>query len=186
MHDDDRIISLLNQRDESALQIIRERYGAMCFQIAYRMTGNREDAEECVSDMLLDVWNSIPPNCPDHLPAYLASLVRRTAIDKYEKAHRRKRGGTQFCAALDELAEIIPSGEQVEHQVEQRELTAALTKWLQALPERKRNIFLLRYFMSESVQTIAQKYGMSLSAVKMELLRTREKLKEYLRKEGLL
>ena len=186
MYGDDRIISLLFQRDEQALQIIRQQYGAICFQMAYRMTGNREDAEECVSDMLMDVWNSIPPNHPERLPVYLITLVRRTAIDKYEHVHRIKRGGTQFCASLDELSEIIPSGEQVEHQVEQRELTAALTKWLQTLPEGKRNLFMQRYFMAESVQAIAEKNNMSISAVKMTLLRTRNQLKEYLRKEGLL
>ena len=57
MHDDSQIIALLQKRDEKALHLIKEMYGAQCFQIAYRMTGNREDAEECVSDMLMNVWN---------------------------------------------------------------------------------------------------------------------------------
>lgn len=186
MHDDEIIIELLNQRDERVLQIIKEQYGTFCYQIAYRMTGNHQESEECVNDMLLDIWNSVPPNHPNHLPAYLASLVRRTAINKYEKAHRQKRGGTQFATALDEISEIIPSKEHVENEIEQRELTAALTAWLQKLPPESKRIFLQRYYMSESVKSIAEKYDMSEGAVKMKLMRLRQQLKEYLEKEGLL
>ncbi|WP_294752453.1 sigma-70 family RNA polymerase sigma factor [uncultured Ruminococcus sp.] len=185
MHDE-LIVKLLNQRDEKVLQTIKEQYGALCYQIAYRMTGNHQEAEECVNDMLLDVWNSIPPNCPNHLPAYLAALVRRTAINKYEKAHRLKRGGTQFSTALDEISEIIPAKEQVESEIEQREMTAALTAWLQTLPPESKRIFLQRYYMSDSVKAIAQKYDMSIGAVKMKLMRLRQQLKDYLEKEGLL
>ena len=186
MNDDSRIISLLFQRDETALQHIRKTYGRLCCGIAYRITGNREDAEECVSDLLMSVWNSVPPNRPENLRAYLTALTGRIAIKKYEQAHRLKRGGKQFAAALDELSEVIPSGESVERTVEQHELTVALTAWLRTLPPEQRRIFMQRYYLSESVQTIAEQNHMGVSAVKMTLLRLRKKLKEYLGKEGLL
>lgn len=186
MHDDELIIELLNQRDERVLQIIKEQFGTFCYQIAYRMTGNHQDAEECVNDMLLDIWSSVPLNHPNHLPAYLASLVRRTAINKYEKAHRQKRGGTQFSMALDEIAEIIPAKEQIERVVEQRELTSALTAWLQNLPPESKCIFLQRYYMSEPLKDIAGKHDLSEGAIKMKLMRLRQQLKEYLEKEGVL
>ena len=186
MHDDCHIIELLNQRDEQVLQIIQKQYGAFCHQVAYRIIGNREDAEECVNDMLLGVWNSIPPNSPNHLPAYLAALVRKIALQRYEKAHRHKRGGTQFSTALDEISEIIPSSDCVDQELEQRELTAALTAWLQTLQPDAKLMFIQRYYMSDSVKAIAEKHNLGLSAVKMKLLRLREQLREYLEKEGLL
>ena len=80
MYGDSRIIALLQKRDEQALQLIRAQYGKLCFQIAYRITGSREDAEECVSDLLMQVWNAVPPACPENLQAYLTSLVRRNSI----------------------------------------------------------------------------------------------------------
>ena len=184
MHDERRIIELLNQRDEQVLQIIQKQYGTFCYQVAFRIIGNREDAEECVNDMLMGVWNSIPPNSPDHLPAYLAALVRKTALQKYEKAHRQKRGGTQFSTALDEISEIIPSTDHVDQEIEQRELTAAITAWLQSLPSDAKLMFIQRYYMSDSVKTIADKHNMSVGAVKMKLLRIRQQLREYLKKEG--
>lgn len=183
---DDRIIALLHQRDEQVLPVIQKQYGALCYQIAFRIIGNREDAEECVNDMLIGVWNSIPPNVPDHLPAYLVSLVRKAALQKYEKAHRQKRGGAQFSAALDEISELIPAAEQVECEIEQRELTAALTAWLQSLPPDAKLMFIQRYYMSDSIKEIAEKQHLSIGAVKMKLHRIRQQLRAYLQKEGLL
>ena len=186
MPQDQIIIALLQKRDEKALELLRTEYGALCFQIAFRITGSCEDSEECVSDLLLNVWNSVPPQMPDSLRAYVTAIAGRIAIRKYEHTHRIKRGGTQFRAALDELAEILPADTHVEQEIEQRELTGALTAWLQTLPKDQRRIFMQRYYLSASVQEIAQKNQMGVSAVKMSLLRTRNKLREYLQKEGLL
>jgi RNA polymerase sigma-70 factor (ECF subfamily) len=143
-------------------------------------------AEECVNDMLLGVWDSIPPHLPMSLQAYLITLVRRSAINKAKHEHRQKRGTAVCALPLDELAEIIPSGEQLESVVEQRELVQVLMAFLDMLKPQARHIFMQRYFMSESFQTIAEENHISENAVKMSLSRTRGQLREHLRKEGLL
>ena len=186
MVDDDSIIRRLHARDESALDDIRRLYGSLCCQMAYRILENREDAEECVDDMLLAVWNSIPPNLPMSLQAYLITLVRHSAINKAKHESRQKRGNGAFSLALDELAEILPSGEQVESTVERRELMEAMQAFLSALKPETKHVFLQRYYLAESVQTIAKANHMSESAVKVTLFRTRKKLREHLQKEGLL
>lgn len=186
MSDESQIIQRLNARDEQALHEIREQYGKLCAALAFRMLGSREDAEECVNDMLLSVWNSIPPNLPVSLEAYLVTLVRRAAIDRLRTEHRQKRGGTQFAQALDELAEVLPANDHVENEVEQRELNRALQAFLETLTPETRHIFMQRYFMSLPVQEIASANGMTAGAVKMSLMRTRTKLREYLGKEGFL
>ena len=186
MHEDQQIIELLHQRNESVIPMIQKQYGALCYQIAYRIIGNREDAEECVNDMLMGVWESVPPHSPAHLPSYLASLVRKTALQKYRNAHRLKRGGTAFSESLDEIGELIPSNEQVEREIEKRELTAALTAWLQTLPPDSKRLFIARYYMAESVHTLAERHQLSVGAVKMKLLRIRQRLRNHLEKEGLL
>ena len=183
---DSQIIAMLQNRDEQALHEIRKAYGPLCGRLAYRILGSQQDAEECVSDMLLAVWNSRQQIAPQDLKAYLVSLVRHAAMDKLKTRTRQKRGGKLFAVALDELAEILPSGEQVEQQTEQRELAAALTEWLRSLPPQTRTVFLQRYYLSASVQEIAERNNMSVSAVKMTLLRARKKLKAYLEKEEYL
>ncbi len=186
MVSDDSIITRLNERDESALQDIRRLYGNLCYQMAYRILENREDAEECVNDMLLAVWKSIPPKLPMSLQAYLITLVRHSAINKAKHESRQKRGSGEFSLALDELAEILPSGEQVESTVEHRELMQAMRAFLGTLKPETKHLFMQRYYMAESIQTIAELNHLSESSVKVTLLRTRKKLRDYLRKEGLL
>ena len=183
---DAAIITLLQKRDETALQEIRNAYGSLCFQMAYRILGSREDAEECVSDMLIDAWNSIPPHNPNSLCAYLTVLVRRSALNRLRHEKRKKRGGMQFAAALDEIAEIIPSDERIESEVERREMLTAVTVFLRGLPEQQKQIFMLRYYTAAPIKEIAERFGISQNTVKLSLMRTRKKLKEYLRKEGLL
>ena len=183
---DSRIIALLQKRDETALEEIRASYGALCLRIAEHMLGNREDAEDCVSDMLLAVWNSVPPQIPVSLEAYVVTLVRRAATGKLKAKGSLKRGGREYTQALDELADILPSAENVERAVELRELTAVLTKWLRTLEPLPQRIFMQRYYLSEPVAAIAERNSMGVSAVKMTLHRTRKKLKKYLREEGLL
>lgn len=186
MVSDDSIIKRLNSRDESALQDIRTIYGDLCFQMAYRILENREDAEECVNDMLLSVWDSIPPKLPMSLQAYLISIVRNAALDKVRRVQSQKRGNAEFSLALDELAEILPSGEQVEVTVEQRELMLAMRAFLSTIKPEAYQLFMERYYLAESVQTIAKKNHISETKVKVTLLRIRRKLRDHLRKEGLL
>lgn len=185
MNRDSCIIEMLLRREEAALQMIRDAYSAQCSQIAYRITGSREDAEECVNDMLLDVWNTVPPNRPNDLQAYLVSLVRRRAIDKYRYAHRQKRGGMQ-TAALDELAEILPSEENVETIFSQKQISAAVRTFLDTISLKSRRVFLQRYLLAMPEKEIAADNAMTVISVKVMLHRTRKRIQEYLRKEGFI
>ena len=181
---DHNIITLLQKRDEQALAEIRGAYGSLCFRIAEQMLGSAEDAEECVNEMLLSVWNSIPPHEPDNLKTYLVVLIRRAATDCLRRNTRLKRGGAQAVQTLDELAEVIPARETVESEVDRHELTAALRMFLDALPEQSRQIFMERYYFAQPVQKIAEMYRMRETAVSVLLHRIRKKLKKHLEKEG--
>ena len=186
MNADDQIILLLQKRDEEGIRQICGKYGASCRAVAYRILGKQEDAEECFSDALLMIWNRIPPDLPENLQAYLITLVRRCAIDRLRTDTRQKRGGAHFAESLDELAEILPSSEYVESEVKKRELIRALNSFLSTLKPEVRHLLMQRYYFAMPLQAIADRNGMHLSSVKMTLLRTRNKLRDYLKKEGLL
>ena len=184
--DDAAIIALLQKRDETALEQIRSGYGKLCCKLAQDILGNREDAEECVSDLLMKVWQSIPPNHPESLRAYLITLIRHLAIDRYHMQTAQKRGGTQFNEALEELQDTLASDENISAAVERRELTEAIERFLDTLSLKARKVFMRRYFMADSVREIAAQYHMSASAVKISLMRTRSKLNQFLKEEGFL
>lgn len=183
---DSQIFSLLQQRDERALSEIRDCYGKLCFKMAYNILGNYQDAEECINDMLLAVWNGTTITDFQGLKAYLITLTRHIAMDKVKTHNRQKRGGSQLALVLDELAEILPAHETVEQQVDAHELNEAIAKWIRTLSRDAQRIFIQRYFWSESIQSIARKNGMREGAVKTALHRARKGLREYLKKENLL
>jgi RNA polymerase sigma-70 factor (ECF subfamily) len=177
---------LLHSRDEQALQASMQQYGALCRTVARSILGSDEDAEECLNDALLQIWNSIPPADPENYCAYLMKTVRNLALNRYKARHREKRGNGQVSQALDELAEIFPAAENVEKELEQRELLNAVTAFLQGLPEQQRNLFIYRYWQAEAIADLAALSGMTENHVKVTLSRLRKRLQKYLREEGLL
>ena len=95
---------------------------------------------------------------------------------------RQKRGGGQYDLALEELGQCVPaSGEDL---AEVTALRDGLNRFLRQLPREKRRVFIRRYWYLDSVSQIAEQYGISESKVKSMLMRTREQLREFLKKEG--
>ena len=183
---DKRILLMLNNRNEQALTETVQRYGALCRSVARNILENDEDAEECLNDALLTVWNAIPPAKPENYCAYLLKLVRNAALDKYRSKQRAKRGNGQVSQALDELSEIFASSENVESELEQRALMEKVTAFLTKLPKNQRDLFICRYWQSESVAQLAEHFYMTETNVKVTLSRLRKRLQEYLREEGWL
>lgn len=184
--DDKRILLMLNNRDEQALKMTEERYGALCRIVVRDILGNEQDAEECLNDALLQVWNTIPPEQPKNLCAYLMKIVRNFALDRHRARNRSKRGGGVEMTPLDELAELLPSPDNVHSELERRELLAAITHFLQTLPSKKRALFIQRYWGFTSFFDLAEEFHMSENNVQVSLSLIRKKLKAHLKKEGLL
>lgn len=185
MHDNE-IIRLFEARSEQAISETTAKHGSMLHGIALRILGSEQDAEECVSDVLMQTWNAIPPERPDSLPAYLTALTRNCAVSQYRKAHREKRGGGELPLVLEELADCTASGDSVEETVDAHLLRAALGRFLDGLSADSRTVFVSRYIQMLPVAEIAARYGMTQSKVKVSLMRTRKKLRVSLEKEGFL
>lgn len=181
---DSEIIELYFARSESAIAETDGKYGTFCRGLAYSVLGNYEDSEECVSDTYLKIWNVIPPERPDKFRAFIARIVRNTALNMLERMSALKRGGRYAAVAYEELAESIPAPDTVDRQVEDAELSALLDRFLRSLSGEKQQIFIKRYWYFCTVSEIAEQMHITEGKVKMSLRRTREKLREYLEKEG--
>ena len=171
-------------RDEKAIPATAQKYGAYCSAIAKNILGNWQDVEECVNDAYLSAWNTIPTNVPDDLPAFLGRIVRNLALNRYKHNTAAKRGGGEIAAVLDELSAMVSGRDDVEQAVVSRELAAAIDSFLDTLPLKKRAVFVSRYWYTESVETIAQRYGMKPGSLSMMLNRLRHKLRKYLNERG--
>ena len=184
--EDKQIIELYNERSEAAISETAEKYGKYCYTIAYHILYNEQDSEECVNDTYLKTWETIPPQYPNKLSAFLGKITRNLALNRHRYYIREKRGYGQVVLALEELQECIPDSNKVEQAIEEKYLIEVLNRFLHELPIEKRMMFLRRYWYMSSIQEIADDYEISEGKVKMSLLRIRNKLKQTLEKEGIV
>lgn len=184
--EDEEILALYWARNEAALTATEEKYGRYCRAIAGSILGGDGDGEESVSDALLAAWNVIPPQRPENLGTFLGKLTRRAALKKYRALRAQKRGGGETALALEELAEVVPAGGGPDEALLAGELTGALDRFLSALSREKRRVFLRRYWYLDSVDRIAEEEGYTPAKVNSMLHRMRVKLRDDLKKEGLL
>lgn len=182
--EDNRIIELYWQRNESAIEQSKAKYGTYCLSIANRILQNEEDAAECENDTYLKAWNTIPPQKPNPLSSYLGMITRSLSLDRLRKRNAQKRTDS-VCVSLNELEECVPSNKSIAEEVEAKELARLISDFLRALPETECNVFLCRYWHFLSIKEISAKYSFTQSKVKMTLLRTRKKLSGFLEKEGI-
>lgn len=181
---DTSIVALYWRRDEQAIAESAAKYGAYCHSIANNILRSRRDAEECVNDTWLHAWNAMPPHRPSVLRTFLGKITRHLSFDLYKRQRRQKRGGGEFELVLDELAEIVSGQEDPENEILKRELADEIDRYLNTLPEEKRNLFILRYWYADSIPDIAGRCGMSENHVSVTLSRIRRRLREHLEERG--
>lgn len=181
--EDSRIIELFFERSEDAIAQLSNKYGKVCMKTAYNILYNQEDAEECVNDSYLAVWNTIPPKKPNPLLAFLLRIVRNVAINRYEYNHAEKRKGN-YQECLDEWEWGIASSESPEEQYDMSLLSSCIDEYLDALSKNNRLIFVRRYWYMDSCADIAKMTGMRENAVRTRLSRLRKGLKKFLENRG--
>lgn len=179
---DSEIITLLESRSEKGLSELQRKFTRLIMKIARGLLSSQTDAEECANDTLLAVWNAIPPDKPDNLPAYVAKIARRKTINRF----RYNTAPMRNSELLTELDECLPSDSSVEHTAELSELTAALNEWLDTLSDKHKRLFMERYFYARTIKDAARACSMSLTAATSALSRMRAALKAYLDERSLL
>ena len=182
MNDND-IIELFFQRNQDGLLEVQQKYGAYCQSVARNILGSEEDSQECLNDLWLRAWNSIPPERPRLLKAWLARVIRNLAINRREASSAQKRRADQFALSLEELDECIPDPGTAEERAYVRELGRALNAFLATEAALDRKIFVSRYFYCETTAQTAEKLGLTQGQVKVRLHRCRERLRKYLRSQ---
>ena len=178
---DSRIVDLYWARSEQAINETDKLYGRYFHSIAYGILRDDEDSKEIVNDTYIKAWNNIPPERPKNLKAFLGRITRQLSINRLEKNLAKKRGGGEYLLALDELEECISDRD---HDADTAELRDTLNEFLRELADEPRRVFIRRYWHLSSISEIARDFDMSESKVKSMLMRTREKLKKYLLREG--
>lgn len=182
---DEQIIDLYFDREERAITETDKKYGAYLHTVAYNILANEQDAEECLQDTYLRVWNAVPPERPRVLCAFLAKVTRNLALHRYEMERRKKRVPGASCLPLEEVAEFLPSASRLDAELQSATVMKVINTYLKSTTKRRAYIFISRYFFSLSVTQIAERLSCSQSLVRRELEVCRRQLREILEREGI-
>lgn len=178
---DNEIIDLFFKREEKAILETKNKYGRYCFYIAFNILNSNLDAEECVDDTYLKLWNSIPPNRPKRFQSFIGRIVRNLSINRYKYNNAQKRS-SNYEVIVEELQECVQDNELT--IVEGYVLKEILNQFLASLSKRQRIIFLQRYWYFCSISEIASYVGLKENNVKVILHRLREQFKEFFIQKG--
>lgn len=182
---DKAIIELFFKRDEQALREVEREYLEFCHTVASNILSMHEDREECINDMLLVLWNNIPPERPRQLKSYIARILRNIAHKRTRDTNAWKKSSANLNMG-EEFLETIPDSCDLCDQFEASRAGRTINEFLETLPEHECDVFVLRYFYGEEVLAIAEDMGFSEGKVKSILFRARQKLAKALTKEGII
>ncbi len=180
--EDRRIIDLFFNRDEDAIRITQEKYGRLCYKLAYNILNDRADTEECVSDTYLSLWNKIPPERPNNFTAFVCKIVRNLSLKRLEYNSAKKRSSFA-TVSMSELEETLPDNRYAK-EIGEEDLGRLINAFLRKEKETVRNVFLRRYYFHDDIAEIAARYSFSESKVKSMLFHARNKLKKFLIEKG--
>lgn len=182
---DEQIIELFFERSEQAINELDDKYGKVFHKLSYNILNDRFDAEECMNDSYLGTWNAIPPERPNPLLTFVCKIVRNISIKKYHAKTAIKRNSA-YDVAMSEVANYILSPNNVEAELEAKELARIIENFLETLTVENRVIFMRRYWFSDSYKEIAERIGITEKTVSMRLTRIRQQMREYLMKKEVL
>ncbi|MBQ9784087.1 MAG: sigma-70 family RNA polymerase sigma factor [Clostridia bacterium] len=181
---DEQILAMYLMRDEDAIRQTDIKYGKYLMAIAINIVHDFYDAEECLNDTYIGAWNSIPSARPLALQAFLATIMRRTALNRYKANMRDKRIVSEFTESLADFEYLIEDDGTLDGELRARELGKLISNYVRGLSERRMYIFISRYYFAYPIATIAQKLGVSRSTVNKEIAFIKNNLKDKLKGDG--
>ncbi len=181
---DERIIELYWQRDEKAIHETEVKYGKMLFSIAYNILHDKSDCEECQNDTYLCVWKRIPPIRPTVFSAFISKIMRDIAINKYKEKSSKKRIPAELTVSIEDLHDFLHAGDTPEAEYTAKELGKIISDYVRGLSDRQQFIFMERYYLYSTIESIAEELGVGLATVHRETEKMKQGLKAHLERNG--
>lgn len=173
--EDVQLVHALKNREAGAMERFQTAYTPLLRYIIAPILPDERDREECLSDVLLRVWDAIGTFDPERaaLTTWLTHLARNTALNRRRGNERRREGGT-----LDEAMPDASDGP--EQSLLKAETARALWAAVGRLSKRDRDLFLRKYYYYQPTAQIAAECGLTVRAVEGRLYRVRKQLQEEL------
>ena len=178
---DHELIDRIIKRDKDALREIYSRFSQAVFNMAFRMLRDREDAEEVVQEIFLQVWNKAPTydRARGAVSTWIINIARSRSIDKL-----RMLGKRDLSTEIDE--EKLNSNTDFSRILENREeKDNVINRALSALPENQRAVIELVYFEgythTEASELLKVPVGTIKTRLRLGVLKLKEQMEPYIK-----
>lgn len=182
---DRKLLARMAGGDEAALSQLYDRFAATLFSVAFRVSGERADAEEIVLDSFSQAWREAAKFRQERgsVIAWLTMICRSRALDLVRARRRRERLADQAGAGSSEAREAPAMGQSIsaDQDVERSERCRMVAHALEDLPDSQRRALELAYFEGLSQSEIAERLGEPLGTVKTRVRTAMQKLRDTLR-----
>ncbi len=118
------------------------------------------------------------------MAAFLSKITRELAVDRYRERSRQKRIPSELTVSLEDLSETLQSDDTPEGAYSERELRQIIEAFVRGLPARQRYIFIKRYYLSSTIESMAGELGVGVATVHREIQKIKEGLREHLERNG--
>jgi RNA polymerase sigma-70 factor (ECF subfamily) len=178
--DDGAALPRERDHDDEAFRALVERHGRRVFHLAYRMTGNEQDAEDVVQESFLRAYRQIGRfESRANVGTWLYRIVANCAIDAI-RARRVRAGAAIDEHANERLSQIAASVPTPERLAASHELGRQVTAALDTLSPLERAAFTLRHYEGRSITEIGRMLNLNTSAAKHSVFRAVKKLRQAL------
>lgn len=176
----DNLIDELINKNPKTLEYIIEEYSKIVYTFVYRIignTGSKEDIEECVSDVFVEVWNNVNDfdSTRGSFKTWILIKAKYKALD-YRRKLKKIIDFNEYNKDIDKIRSI----ENIEDIIVNKEKYEVVLQALNELNEIDKEIFIRRYFLYEKIEDMTKKLHLSREAIDNRLYRGRKKLKESL------
>jgi len=174
--DDVALLKAIAGKEEKALSQLYDRYRVVLFGLLVRILNNREEAEDVLQELFLQVWHRAGDYDSNRGRPFtwLVTLARSRAIDRLRSVASRERVATESAReATEEVSDAVADAVRSEQR-------GIVTSALSQLPEEQQRALVLAYFDGLTQSEIADSLGAPLGTVKTRMRAGMIKLREML------
>jgi RNA polymerase sigma factor (sigma-70 family) len=175
--DDQELLRRLEQGDEQAFTAIYKRYWKPMYFLAYKRVQQEEETREIVQEVFYTIWDKRSSLKIDNLSVYLAAMTRYAVYRSLSREKKKKE-----YMQLERLKErsAIPI------DIENKQLLDLLKNFTEKLPEKYRIVFLHHKLLDESIESVADKLGVSPRTAEGYVARVMSLIRSYYQKVTVL
>jgi len=173
------LVNALIKGDLTAFDLLFEKYHKKLFYFAKGYLRSEEDAEDLIQEVFVKIWES-RSDIKEHLSfnSFLYTITYNSILKHFRKKGREKKYVDRYAAEI--LKEINNTSEEVEY----RNVLEKVKKYVDQLPEKRKEIFVMSRFEGYKNTEIAQKLNISKKTVENQIYQALKYLRAHLNKEG--